>query len=336
MFFKFLGRVIFAQRYSVFRFAVIIYVFTAAFLTLSQPAAVAVSVSSPKLKIQPITEETGLGGGWYPEQINGIIFENESLVLEENGVLEPEAFSGPQVLLYSTYILQKNDIIGNLAASFGLSEDTLLSANNIKNARLLQIGQLLLVPNQDGVLYTVKRGETLEEIADRYSSDITAICQANELFSSFALPGSKVFIPGAKLDWMERQEINGDLFIWPVSGIITSPYGNRANPFGGNRSFHTGIDIGAPRGTPVRAAMSGRVSSAGYDSILGNFVVVTHHSGYRTMYGHMSVIRVKSGAYVGTGERIGDVGSTGQSTGNHLHFTVYKNGVTVNPRSVLK
>jgi len=147
-----------------------------------------------------------------------------------------------------------------------------------------------------------------------------------------------LFIPGAKLDWMERQEINGDLFMWPVNGYITSPYGYRVYPFDddGGRQFHSGIDIGASMGTPVRASMSGRVSSAGWDDVLGNHVVISHHAGYRTLYGHMSVIRVKSGAYVGTGERIGDVGSTGRSTGPHVHFTVYKNGVTVNPRSLLK
>jgi murein DD-endopeptidase MepM/ murein hydrolase activator NlpD len=82
--------------------------------------------------------------------------------------------------------------------------------------------------------------------------------------------------------------------------------------------------------------MAGRVSAAGYDDILGNFVVINHHSGYRTLYGHMSVIRTRAGAYVGTGERIGDVGSTGLSTGAHVHFTVYKNGVTVNPRTLMK
>jgi len=86
----------------------------------------------------------------------------------------------------------------------------------------------------------------------------------------------------------------------------------------------------------VRAAMSGRVSAVGWDDVLGNYIVISHHAGYRTMYGHLSAARVKTGAYVGTGERIGDVGSTGLSTGPHLHFTVFKNGVTVNPRTLLK
>jgi murein DD-endopeptidase MepM/ murein hydrolase activator NlpD len=261
----------------------------------------------------------------------------ESTIIEEEGMLEPESFSKPQMLLFSSYTVKKDDFIGDLAESFGLSQDTLISINSIRNTRLIQIGQVLRIPNQDGIMYTVKNGDTLDQIAKKYESEVQSIQIANELFSDMALPGTALFIPGARLDWMERQEINGDLFIWPISGYITSSYGWRRWPFGGGRQFHSGIDIGGqPTGAPVRAAMSGRVSSVGWDNVLGNFVVITHHTGYRTMYGHLSAIRVKSGAYVGTGERIGDVGSTGMSTGPHLHFTVYKNGVTVNPRTLMK
>jgi murein DD-endopeptidase MepM/ murein hydrolase activator NlpD len=283
------------------------------------------------------TEQTGVGGGSYTEAdiVKGQLGEE---LFPEGGVREPEAFSKPQILLYSSYSIQKGDIIGDLAANFGLNEDTLISINNIKNTRLIQIGQVLRVPNQDGIMYTVRNGDTLEKIAEKYSSDAEAIRFANELFSDTAKTDSVLFIPGARLDWMERQEINGDLFIWPTAGYITSPYGNRRWPFGGGntRHFHSGIDIGAPTGAPVRAAMSGRVSAVGWDNVLGNYAVISHHSNYRTMYGHMSAVRVKSGAYVGTGERIGDVGSTGMSTGPHVHFTVYKNGVTVNPRTLMK
>ena len=289
----------------------------------------------------PGAAQTGVGGGSYPEKavLEGHALEgqHDADASLEAGVLEPESFSKPQMLLYNAYTIKKDDMIGDLAISFGLNEDTLISINGIKNTRLIQIGQVLRIPNQDGIFYTVKNDDTLETIAQKYSSDATAIQLANELFSHTALPGTVLFIPGARLDWTERQEINGDLFIWPVAGYITSPYGYRRWPFGGNvRQFHSGLDIGAVAGSPVRAAMSGRVSAVGWDDVLGNYAVISHHSGYRTMYGHMSTVRVKSGAYVGTGERIGDVGSTGLSTGPHLHFTVYKNGVTVNPRALIK
>jgi murein DD-endopeptidase MepM/ murein hydrolase activator NlpD len=279
--------------------------------------------------------QDGIGGGSYLEKalLEHQVEENWTI---ESGTLEPESFSKPRMLLFSSYLIKKDDYIGKLAEDFGLNEDTLISLNSIKNTRLIQIGQVLRIPNQDGIMYTVKRDDTLDGIAQKYNSDVSAIRVANELFNDKVLTGGTLFIPGARLDWVERQEINGDLFIWPTSGRITSSYGYRIWPFGGGRQFHSGIDIGAGMGTPIRAAMSGRVSGVGYDNVLGNYVVISHHSGYRTMYGHMSVIRVKSGSYVGTGERIGDVGSTGMSTGPHLHFTVYKNGVTVNPRSLLK
>jgi murein DD-endopeptidase MepM/ murein hydrolase activator NlpD len=282
--------------------------------------------------------QSGMGGGTL---VDAVITENDAVLIQkmenlEAGVLEPEAFSKPRLLLYDTYTIQKGDMISSLAEGFGLNQDTLISVNSIKNTRLIQPGQVLKVPNQDGIFYTVKKDDTLENIAEKYKSEPEAIQIVNELFSENPRPGAVLFIPGAQLDWVERQEINGDLFIWPIPGYITSPYGYRKSPFTGIRQFHSGLDIGSPAGTPVKAAMSGRVSAVGWDDVLGNFVAISHHSGYRTLYGHLSVIRTKSGAYVGTGERVGDVGSTGLSTGPHLHFTVYKNGVTVNPRALMK
>jgi murein DD-endopeptidase MepM/ murein hydrolase activator NlpD len=323
------------NRQIIYRAAVVSCLCVVVILNFTLPAGHA--SSAKKVKDQtPV--EAGVGGGGYREKTLPEGIPEAEWNSELGGVLEPESFSKPRTLLYSAYTVNKGDMIGGLAESFGLNQDTLISINNIKNTRLLQIGQILRIPNQDGIMYMVKKGDTLETIAEKYKSNASDIQIANELFSDVALPGTSLFIPGAKLDWMERQEINGDLFMWPVSGYITSSYGYRVYPFDddGGRQFHTGIDIGATTGTPVRAAMSGRVSSAGWDDVLGNHVVISHHAGYRTLYGHMSVIRVKTGAYVGTGERIGDVGTTGRSTGPHLHFTVYKNGVTVNPRSLLK
>jgi murein DD-endopeptidase MepM/ murein hydrolase activator NlpD len=286
------------------------------------------------------TAQNGMGGGSRLETVlteaeRASAFVQEPVSLE-TGVLEPESFSKPRILLFSSYTIQKGDIIGDLASGFGLNQDTLISTNGIRNTRLIQIGQTLRVPNQDGIFHTVKQDDTLETIGEKYQADPEAIRVVNELFSDTIHPGTDLFIPGAQLDWVNLQEINGDLFIWPIPGYITSAYGYRKSPFTGVRQFHSGLDIGSPTGTPVRAAMSGRVSCVGWDDLFGNYAVITHHSGYRTLYGHMSVLRVKSGAYVGTGERIGDVGSTGLSTGPHLHFTVYKNGITVNPRSLMK
>jgi murein DD-endopeptidase MepM/ murein hydrolase activator NlpD len=279
----------------------------------------------------------GMGGGVTPEQISASyveVFGGE--VSELLGVPEPEEYSKPHPLVFASYTVKEGDMIGNIAVETGLSQSTIISINGIKNTRTLQIGQTLRIPNQDGIYYTVQKNDTLLSIAEKYRIDPGDIRIANELFSDVLQLNAGLFLPGARLGSVELQEINGDLFIWPVAGYITSPYGYRANPFGGQRQFHSGLDIGAVMGTPVKAAMTGRVSTVGYDDALGNYAVISHHSGYRTLYAHMSSVRVQAGAYVPVGQVIGDVGSTGISTGPHLHFTVYKNGVTVNPRSLMK
>jgi murein DD-endopeptidase MepM/ murein hydrolase activator NlpD len=314
----------FAELYglSILRLAVILCLFHLCLARFFPPGAFPNKPKSP---------ENGIGGGSVVSEIDSA---GETEI--ESGIFELEYLSKPQTLLYDAYAIQKDDMIGNLADSFGLNQDSLISVNNIRNTRLLQIGHVLRIPNQDGILYTVRAGDTLEAIAERNKAEVRAIQTANELFSDNVHSGTVLFIPGARLDWANLQEINGDLFIWPVPGRVTSPYGYRDSPFTGDRQFHFGLDIGSPAGTPVRAAMPGRVSAAGWDNNYGNYVIINHPSGYRTLYGHLSVIRVKTGAYVGTGERIGDVGSTGLSTAPHLHFTVYKNGVTVNPRALIK
>jgi murein DD-endopeptidase MepM/ murein hydrolase activator NlpD len=298
-----------------------------------------VSVSG-KAKIETLSEanaENGMGGGTIAEQIPADYAEvSIGEDAEIFGVPEPEEYSRPHLLTFTSYKVKQGDMIGNIAVETGLSQSTIISVNKIKNTRTLQIGQTLMIPNQDGIYYTVQKNDTLLSVAERYTIDPGNIKIANELFSDVLYVNSGLFLPGARLGSVELQEINGDLFIWPVAGYITSPYGYRANPFGGARQFHSGLDIGAATGTPIKAAMAGRISTVGDDKTLGNYVVISHHSGYRTLYAHMSYIRVKAGAYVSAGQRIGDVGSTGLSTGPHLHFTVYKNGVTVNPRSLMK
>ena len=284
---------------------------------------------------ETIAAETGngMGGGVIPDGIP----VQAGVDLEIAGIPEPEELSRPHMLTFSSYTMEKGDMIGNIAARAGLSEDTLISVNSIKNTRLMQIGQVIRIPNQDGIYYTVKKDDTLEGIAEKYNTAVSRISTVNELFSDTLTPDASLFIPGAKMDWVNRQEINGDLFIWPCAGHISSNYGYRLSPFDGiTRQFHSGLDIGAPMGSAIKAAMAGRVSQVGFNDSLGNFVIITHHSGYRTLYAHMSKVRVTAGAYVETGQRIGDVGNTGLTTGPHLHFTVYKNGVTVNPRSLMK
>jgi murein DD-endopeptidase MepM/ murein hydrolase activator NlpD len=120
-------------------------------------------------------------------------------------------------------------------------------------------------------------------------------------------------------------------FSWPVTGTITSPFGWRSNPFGGSPEFHQGLDIAAPTGTTVTAAAGGTVMMAQWYGGYGNYVLIDHGGGYSTGYGHLSAIYVTVGQAVTRGQAIGAVGSTGQSTGPHLHFEVRIAGKPVDP-----
>ena len=124
-------------------------------------------------------------------------------------------------------------------------------------------------------------------------------------------------------------------FAWPVAGTITSGFGNRIHPIFGVMRFHSGIDIAAPYGTPVKAADGGQVVQAGYFGGYGYSVMLYHGGGFATWYAHLSSINVSMGQPVQRGQVIGLVGSTGWSTGPHLHFEVRINGAPQNPRAYL-
>lgn len=251
------------------------------------------------------------------------------------GISELEEPTHP--IRYFPYVVKSGDMIGTIAKAFSLNQDSLISVNDIRNSRLLKIGQELLIPNQDGLAHTLAKGESLMDVAEAYELDIANILAVNELPQKFEPEtGTRVFLPGARLSRTDLQEINGDLFAWPVRGRLTSYYGYRNDPFTGRRQFHNGLDIAAPWGSALHTAMAGKVAGTGFDPISGNYIVISHHSGYRTFYGHLDTIRVKTGQYLKAGQRIGDIGSTGLSTGSHVHFSVYKHGRTVNPLYLLR
>lgn len=243
-------------------------------------------------------------------------------------------------LCYFTYRVQKGDMIGFIADKFNVTQDTIISVNNIHQSRLIQIGQILKIPSMPGIVYTVKKnGETADSIAEKFEISAEKLARVNNIQENQSLvAGQTLFAPDALLDWVTRQEINGDLFHKPIHSryYLSSYYGWRSSPFSGKRSYHSGIDMACPQGTPVYAALGGTVTSVGYNSVYGNYVIITHHSGYKTLYGHMSKQLVARGKWVDTNTRIGLVGSTGLSTGPHLHFTVYKFGKTVNPAALWK
>ena len=280
----------------------------------------------------------------YEENLSSLLAEVDAVVDAASAEAEIAAnIENPDENLeitYQTYRVKSGDMIGFIADAFDVTQDTIISVNNIKQSRLIQPGQYLKIPSMPGIIYTVKKnGETPQTIADKYKVNAEKTAFVNNLTVDSELKsGTSLFVPEAELDWATRQEINGDLFKKPLHARywLSSNYGWRASPFNaGKRTFHGGVDMAVAQGTPIYAALDGTVTAVGFNATYGNYVIITHHSGYKTLYGHMKTTACRKGNFVYTNTVIGYVGSTGMSTGPHLHFTVYKNGKTINPMAVL-
>lgn len=256
---------------------------------------------------------------------------------ETSGLFSDYAYKEP--VSYSEYTVKAGDSISVISRDAGLSNiSTLIAVNGITNVRYLREGQKLRVPSMDGLIHKVAAGETVEGLSVKYRTPVEDILDVNDLDSYALTVGQELFIPGAKMDSSSLQRAMGELFAWPITAEfrISSRFGARKDPITGADSYHTGIDLACPTGTAVKAAMSGTVAKAGWSNVFGNYVIIKHIDGYQTLYGHLSKIKTKKGVFVSQGELIGLVGSTGYSTGPHLHFTVYKNGKLVNPSTLLK
>ncbi len=248
-------------------------------------------------------------------------------------------YSYKEPVTYTEYTVKAGDSISVISRDAGLSNiSTLIAVNGISNVRYLREGQKLKIPSMDGLVHRVAAGETVEGLSVKYRTPVEDILDANDLDSYALTVGQELFIPGAKMDSTSLQRAMGELFAWPITAEyrISSRFGARKDPITGADSYHTGIDLACPTGTAVKASMSGTVAKAGWSNVFGNYVIIKHIDGYQTLYGHLSKIKTKKGAFVNQGELIGLVGSTGYSTGPHLHFTVYKNGKLVNPSTLLK
>ena len=263
--------------------------------------------------------------------------------VDENGMLIDAStvtdVNLSQPVEYQTYKVKSGDTISGIAKKFGLSNiSTLISVNDIGNVRQLGAGQKLKIPSMDGIIYTVKNGDTLDKIATDNKIKLEILLDVNELTSETLTVGQQLFLPGVGLDQKTLQSRMGELFILPISASFrwSSPYGWRADPFTGVQSFHTGTDMACPEGTPILAAMSGKIADVGSNRTYGNYIIINHGNGYQTLYAHMSKTIAKKGQWVSQGTKIGLVGSTGYSTGPHLHFMVYKNGNRIDPMTVLK
>jgi murein DD-endopeptidase MepM/ murein hydrolase activator NlpD len=238
---------------------------------------------------------------------------------------------------WGTYTVRRGDTVSGIAMEHHLSMDAIIASNGIANVKRLREGETLRVPNMDGIPYTVKRGDSISKISAAMGVPQEAILDANDIQNDAISQGTVLFIPGAR---MKREELkmamgDGDLFTYPIRGRLTSPFGWRNDPISGVRRHHSAIDLAAATGVPVKAAQDGKVAVVGFDATYGRFVILEHSGGYQTMYAHMSMVSAKQGGFVTQGAKIGEVGSTGYSTGPHLHFALYKNGRAVNPLEFL-
>jgi murein DD-endopeptidase MepM/ murein hydrolase activator NlpD len=257
-----------------------------------------------------------------------------------------------------TYTVQRGDALFSIAKQLNIKPETLLWANYDilqDNPDSLRVGQVLKIPPVDGVYYQLQEGDTLQSIADKFatSSDDILNWPGNniDLTDPEVKPGTYVMVPGghrAVVNWITAVYASGKsgtanlggtacgagpvgstAFIWPTGNHYLS-----GNDYW---SGHLGIDIAAGEGAPVWAADAGVVTMAqgGWNGGYGNVVMIDHGNGWLTVYGHLSQINVVPCQGVAAGTPIGLAGSTGNSTGAHLHFEVRLNGGFVNPWSVL-
>lgn len=234
-----------------------------------------------------------------------------------------------------TYIVQSGDSDWSIAKQFDLDVDTLRYSNEWMrlNPDLIYPDQEMVILPVKGAYVTVQAGDTLNSIALRYGVDPTAISDfpLNHLDGNTVRVGQKLVIPDGRLDYADRilppGSGRGYALAWPLRGTLTQGY------HGG----HLAIDIGSYYGAKVYASAAGRVVYARFspDGWLGFRVVIAHGNSLQTAYNHMSDIYVEEGESVSRGQMIGQVGSTGNSTGPHVHFEVYQGGQKANPLGVL-
>lgn len=241
------------------------------------------------------------------------------------------------------YTVKEGDTVASIAEKFGVSEDTIRWANDLSKDKI-KIGQNIKILPVSGVAHTVSKGDTVYSIAKKYDSEAQAVVDFP--FNTFTddetfelAIGQIVIVPEGVMPSVQAtarvRQVTPNAgtvtasgqFVWPAQGSITQRFS----------WYHPGIDIANPGAPVVVAADSGRVSYAGWDSSgYGYMVMIDHGNGYITRYAHLSQVMVVSGQTIARGQAAGRMGSTGHSTGIHLHFEIYLNGARVNPLNFLK
>jgi murein DD-endopeptidase MepM/ murein hydrolase activator NlpD len=228
------------------------------------------------------------------------------------------------------YRVREGDTLSGIAERFGMDLDTIASLNREwgSGVHLIQIDEAIKIPNQDGIYIELQ--DDLDALCEEKGVPLEVVFAVNGVARQQISSGMELFFPGVQHTGIERSVITGSAFLRPVAGWLASGFGYRRDPFTEDMHFHRGVDLAAPAGTVVRAALDGKVITAGYDSVLGNYILIRHQINYSSLYGHLSQIWVKRGSTVTRGQRIGAVGNTGKSTGPHLHFEIRRRGAPIN------
>jgi LysM repeat protein len=259
-----------------------------------------------------------------------LVADNSALVADiaPFNVTSKEQNAPPATDQISLYLVQEGDTLSQVAQMFNVSVNTVVWANELTSSKDIHPGQTLLILPISGVQHVVKKGDTVKSLAKKYGGDVDEIFAFNSLEPDTSLVvGSTVTIPGGEIE-EEKKPVNASYtkvvssnpsisgyFIHPLPGAVRTQ---------GIHGYNA-VDFGADSGTPVRAAAGGKVIVSrvgGWNGGYGNYIVIEHSNGTQTLYSHNSKNTVWQGQTVVQGQIIGYVGSTGRSTGNHLHFEV--------------
>lgn len=239
-------------------------------------------------------------------------------------------------IYFYLYTAGKEDTVVRIAARCSIPYDAIITLNRIESIQTEIIGKTLILPTMPAVylpdvpvsgieklifaLFQKSKTEplTLKIYEGRKKRDV--LCFPNEIF-----------------DGTIRAFFFKPFYRFPLEeGVLTSAFGERPDPFNGKRSYHPGIDLAAPTGAPVMACAAGKVRKIAFSKIYGHHIIISHKDGRESLYGHLSKVSVEEGEAVAPGRVIGAVGSTGMSTGPHLHFEIHEKGIPKNPSNFIE